>query len=66
MVYRWDSQTGQLISSFQGNELGVYSLAFSPDGRRLAVGGGEWWIPIFSYVGIWTIEDDFEFELSNT
>jgi WD40 repeat protein len=32
----WDAQTGQDILTLKGHAGGVYSVAFSPDGRRLA------------------------------
>ena len=35
----WDVATGRPLSTLEDNENGVESLAFSPDGRMLAVGG---------------------------
>jgi WD40 repeat protein len=35
----WDWKTLELKRQFQAMKLGAYSLAYSPDGRRLAVGG---------------------------
>jgi len=35
----WDLQTATLICTLRGHLLGIHSVAFSPDGRRLATGG---------------------------
>src|SRR5262249_20173569 len=40
MVKVWDTQTGQEILTLKGHIGKVRSVAFSPDGRRLASGGG--------------------------
>jgi WD40 repeat protein len=40
-VYLWDSVTGRRVRTLQGRTGGVYSIAFSSDGR-LAGGGGIW------------------------
>jgi WD40 repeat protein len=36
----WDAQTGMELSAFEGHA-GVGSIAFSPDGKRLACGCGD-------------------------
>jgi WD40 repeat protein/serine/threonine protein kinase len=38
----WDAQTGQELTTFKGDTGAVYSVAFSPDGKRLAAGSGTW------------------------
>ena len=40
VVQVWDSATGEQFPAFQPTPDGVHLLAFSPDGKRLAVGGG--------------------------
>jgi WD40 repeat protein/tRNA A-37 threonylcarbamoyl transferase component Bud32/tetratricopeptide (TPR) repeat protein len=37
----WDARSGRELLTIAGLELWAYGLAFSPDGRRLAVGMGE-------------------------
>jgi WD40 repeat protein len=38
----WDSQTGQQLLTLKGHTAAVKSVAFSPDCKRLASGGGVW------------------------
>jgi WD40 repeat protein len=47
-VILWDLQTLASIGTFQGQSGAIYSLAFSPDGQRLATGGSGQ-----QTVGIW-------------
>lgn len=37
----WDISTGKEIRSLKGHLFGVFSLAFSPDGKNLVSGGGD-------------------------
>ena len=39
-VALWDPSSLQLIVSFKGHMQGAHAVAFSPEGRRLATGGG--------------------------
>ena len=38
----WDAQTGQELLSLKGHTASVSSVAYSPDGKRLASGSGTW------------------------
>lgn len=38
-VHLWDVATGKMLTEFKGMKGPIYSLALSPDGRLLAVGG---------------------------
>ncbi|NIQ99079.1 MAG: hypothetical protein GTN78_02595, partial [Gemmatimonadales bacterium] len=39
IVRLWDVETGQLDRALEAGVYGVFSLAYSPDGRNLALGG---------------------------
>jgi WD40 repeat protein len=53
-VQLWDAATGAAKSALPGHRGGAYSLAFSADGRRIAVGGGSPGGP--GLVKVWDIE----------
>ena len=40
-VKLWDATSGQEARTLKGHTNGVTSVAFSPDGRHLALGGSE-------------------------
>lgn len=40
VIKLWDCATGKERSTLRGHAHGIYALAFSPDGRLLAAGGG--------------------------
>ncbi len=40
VIHVWDAQTGDLLLSYTGHTYSVRSLAWSPDGTRMASGGG--------------------------
>lgn len=47
----WDMNSGRRLVAFRPHESSVYSLAFSPDGNRLASGGGD--REVASEIRIW-------------
>jgi WD40 repeat protein len=53
MVRVWDTASGRVDAEFRGGYRALRALAFSDDGRFLAVGGDEKVIEVFS-VGDWT------------
>lgn len=43
----WDSVTGECLRVFQDHKRHVYALAFSPDARFFATGGGDGWLHVY-------------------
>ncbi|KAF7307468.1 hypothetical protein MIND_00541200 [Mycena indigotica] len=43
----WDSITGACLHIIADHKRGVFSLRFSPDGQRLATGGGDGWLHVY-------------------
>jgi WD40 repeat protein len=40
-IYLWQAEDGKLLHTLQGHRTDIWSLAFSPDGQRLASGSGQ-------------------------
>jgi WD40 repeat protein len=51
----WDVLTGQQIWILKSHPYCVWSVAFSPDGKRLASAGGAWNEPVPGEVKIWDL-----------
>lgn len=58
-VRLWDTQTGVEVLAFRGNYFGN-SVAFSPAGNRIALGGGEHATPVFGEIRVWDAPVDTE------
>ncbi|KAI0931269.1 hypothetical protein AcW1_001282 [Taiwanofungus camphoratus] len=43
----WDSVTGECLQVFEDHKRHVYALAFSPDARFFATGGGDGWLHVY-------------------
>ncbi|KAH8990194.1 WD40 repeat-like protein [Lactarius hatsudake] len=43
----WDADTGICLQAFTHHKKPIYSIAFSPDGRWLATGGGDGWVHLY-------------------
>ena len=56
-VRLWDAQTGKEIRKFEGHTEAVWSLAFSPDGRRALSGSGRYTLDSpDTTVRLWDVE----------
>ena len=40
-VQVWNAKTGEQLKKLQGHTLGVYSVAFSPDGNQIVSGSSD-------------------------
>ncbi|KAH9964195.1 WD40 repeat-like protein, partial [Russula dissimulans] len=43
----WDADTGACLKVFTHHKKPIYAIAFSPDGRWLATGGGDGWFHLY-------------------
>ena len=43
----WDADTGACLKVFMHHKKPIYAIAFSPDGRWLATGGGDGWFYLY-------------------
>jgi WD40 repeat protein len=62
MVRVWDARTGARLWELSGHAGGVLSVAFSPDGRLLATGGGDgivrvWDVPAGNLSRWWSVHN---------
>lgn len=56
IVRLWDPQSGTVLKEFNGHQGALYAVAISPDGRRLASGGGgDGTAPSHNEVRLWDV-----------
>ncbi len=55
-VRLWDARSGELVSDvFKHKGLVLFALQFSPDGKTLAVGTGQWDVAVPGAVRLWNL-----------
>jgi WD40 repeat protein len=50
-VWLWEAATGRMLHRFKGHTLTVWSVAFTPDGKRLLSGGADGTIRLWDVAG---------------
>ena len=55
-VKLWEMPTGKFITVLEGDMFRLHDVNFSPDGKLLAVGGGQWKENLMGQVNLWDIE----------
>jgi WD40 repeat protein len=55
VVQVWDADTGQLVYDLRGHTACVWSVAFSPDGKRLATASGKRLTKVRGDVRVWDL-----------
>jgi hypothetical protein len=51
----WNVDKGDLVANLQGDLLRFHRVTFSPDGKRLLAGGGDWKKGGINHVGVWDV-----------
>jgi serine/threonine protein kinase len=51
----WDVSTGKLVADLQGDLFRFHCVAFSPDGKRVLAGGGDWKPGGLNQVTVWDV-----------
>jgi WD40 repeat protein len=51
----WDVGTGKMVADLQGDLFRFHCVAFSPDGKRVLAGGGDWKPGGLNQVTIWDV-----------
>ena len=52
-IKMWDSANGNELTTLRGHEQGVNAVAFSPDGKLIVSGGGNWFNPVDNTLKVW-------------